>query len=81
MMMQGPRDLICRAGHAFREVNKKNLIVICRLGSFDLEVTGGKRNMGPRDVSLGPSLAVITPKKHFSPSATFFLPLSVDPMC
>lgn len=53
-------------GEAFREVNKKNLILICRLGSFDLEVTGGKRNMGPRYVSSSPSVAVITLKKPLS---------------
>lgn len=70
-----------RAGWAFREVNKKNLILICRLGSFDLEVTGGKRNMGPRDVSSSPSLAVITPEKQFSLSATSSPPLSIDSMC
>lgn len=55
--------------------------MICRLGSFDLKVTGGKRHMGPRDVSSSPSLAVITPEKHFSPSASSSPPFFIDSMC
>lgn len=68
MMMQDTWLIWWRAALVPGKSRKSHLI--CRLGSFDLKVTGGKRNMGPRDVSSSPSLAVITPEKHFSPSAS-----------
>jgi hypothetical protein len=70
-----------RSRLSFPEVNKKNLILICRLGSFDLEVTGGRRNIGPRVVSFGPSLAVITPTKSFSVPTSPSPAHPIDSMC